>query len=149
MVFPHALRRSRQRPALPHPQRGCAGQHDEPQGWSAFGESNGPQAVADKIPQTTAWAFERKGGGRGFGFTGGHFHHNWGNDNQRKLVLNAILWTAKAEVPVEGVPSKVSPEELEANQDPKPGSKPNPKTKEQASTNHGDCKQCAFSAAGF
>lgn len=107
------------------------------------------KAVADKIPQTTAWAFERKGGGRGFGFTGGHFHRNWGNDNQRKLVLNAILWTAKAEVPAGGVPSKVTPEELEANQDPKGGAKPKPQTKEQASTDHGDCKQCAFSAAAF
>ena len=35
-----------------------------------------------------AWAFERPGGGRGFGFTGGHFHWNWGNDNFRKVVLN-------------------------------------------------------------
>lgn len=107
------------------------------------------KAVADKIPQTTAWAFERKDGGRGFGFTGGHFHHNWGNDNQRKLVLNAILWTAKADVPAEGVPSQVTAEELAANQDPKGAAKPKPQTKEQASTDHGDCKQCAFSAAAF
>jgi len=60
--------------------------------------------VAAKKPQATAWAFERKDGGRGFGFTGGHFHKGWGNDDQRKLVLNAILWTAKAEVPSGGVP---------------------------------------------
>ena len=32
------------------------------------------EAVAAKKPQTTAWAFERADGGRGFGFTGGHFH---------------------------------------------------------------------------
>lgn len=86
------------------------------------------KAVAAKIPQSTAWAFVRKDSGRGFGFTGGHFHKNWGDENQRKVVLNAILWTAKAEVPAEGVQSKVSIEELEANQDPKPG----PKTKTQA-----------------
>jgi type 1 glutamine amidotransferase len=107
------------------------------------------KAVADKIPQTTAWAFVRKDGGRGFGFTGGHFHHNWGNDNQRKLVLNAILWTAKADVPTEGVPSKVTAEELEANQDPKGAAKAKPQAQGQASTDHGDCKQCAFSAAAF
>jgi hypothetical protein len=77
------------------------------------------KAVADGLPQTVAWAFERPDGGRGFGFTGGHFHKNWGDDNQRKAVLNAIFWTAKAEVPAEGVPSKVTPEELHANLDPK------------------------------
>ena len=42
---------------------------------------------------------ERPDGGRGFGFTGGHFHRNWGDPNFRKLVLNAILWTAGLDVP--------------------------------------------------
>lgn len=77
------------------------------------------KAMVEGLPQTVAWAFERPDGGRGFGFTGGHFHKNWGDDNQRKTVLNAILWTAKAEVPAEGVTSKVTPEELAANLDPK------------------------------
>jgi type 1 glutamine amidotransferase len=76
------------------------------------------KAVAEGLPQTVAWAFERPDGGRGFGFTGGHFHKNWGDDNQRKVVLNAILWTAKAAVPADGVTSKVTAEELEANLDP-------------------------------
>ena len=58
-------------------------------------------------------------GGRGFGLTGGHFHKGWGNDDQRKLVLNAIVWSAKAEVPANGIESKVTPEELAANLDPK------------------------------
>jgi hypothetical protein len=31
-------------------------------------------AVQSRRPQTTAWAYERPQGGRGFGFTGGHFH---------------------------------------------------------------------------
>ncbi|HXJ76074.1 MAG TPA: ThuA domain-containing protein [Candidatus Dormibacteraeota bacterium] len=65
------------------------------------------------------WVFERSGGGRGFGFTGGHTHANWGNDNQRKVVLNAILWIAKAPVPENGVESVVTAEQLAANQDPK------------------------------
>ncbi len=82
--------------------------------------------VAAKKPQTTAWAFERANGGRGFGFTGGHFHKGWGNDDQRKLVLNAIVWTAKAEVPASGVPSKVTAADLEANLDPKGAPKPKP-----------------------
>lgn len=78
-----------------------------------------------KEPQHVAWAYERPDGkGRGFGFTGGHFHKNWQDDNFRKVVLNAIVWTANAEVPKDGVPSKTpTQEELEANQDyPKPGS---------------------------
>ncbi len=53
--------------------------------------------------QTVAWCVERSGGGRGFGFTGGHFFDNWGVENFRRLVLNAILWTAHAEVPAGGV----------------------------------------------
>lgn len=69
--------------------------------------------------QHMAWAAERPDGGRGFGFTGGHFYKNWGDDNFRKVVLNAILWTAKVEVPPEGVQSRVTPEELKKTLDAK------------------------------
>jgi len=69
--------------------------------------------------ETMMWAFERPDGGRGFGFTGGHTHAHWGNPNQLKVVLNALLWIAKADVPAEGVGSVVSPEELKQNLDPK------------------------------
>lgn len=65
------------------------------------------------------WSIERADGGRGFGFTGGHFHDNWANDNFRKVVLNALLWSAHVDIPENGVESKVSPEELEANLDQK------------------------------
>lgn len=65
------------------------------------------------------WAVERKDGGRGFGFTGGHFHDNWGNDNYRKVVLNSLLWVAKVDVPQGGVSSKVTKADLDANLDPK------------------------------
>ena len=67
------------------------------------------------------WAVERADGGRGFGFTGGHFHLNWGDDNFRKVVLNALLWIAKAEVPARGVESVVTEAELYQNLDDKPG----------------------------
>jgi len=80
-------------------------------------------AAAKSTPgriETVAWVTERPDGGRGFGFTGGHFHKNWGNDDFRKLVLNAILWTAKAEVPADGVASSVPEDELAKNLDPKP-----------------------------
>ena len=66
-----------------------------------------------------AWCVERPDGGRGFGFTGAHTHNNWGNDDFRKLVLNAILWIAKVDVPEDGVSCKVSDEDLKANLDPK------------------------------
>ncbi len=69
--------------------------------------------------ETMMWTVERAGGRRGFGFTGGHFHDNWGNDAFRKVVLNAIVWIAKAEVPPQGIESTVIPEQLDANLDPK------------------------------
>jgi type 1 glutamine amidotransferase len=83
------------------------------------------QAVAASEPQTVAWAFERPDGGRGFGFTGGHFHKNWGNENMRKLVLNAILWVAKVDVPANGVESAITEADLQQNLDPK-GARPQP-----------------------
>lgn len=73
--------------------------------------------------ETMMWVFERPNGGRGFGFTGGHTHANWGDDNQRKVVLNALLWVAGVEVPKNGVESKVTPAQLAANLDPKPAPK--------------------------
>jgi hypothetical protein len=66
-----------------------------------------------------AWVVERADGGRGFGFTGGHFHRNWENENFRKLVLNGLLWVAKADVPDGGVPSVVKQDDLLTNLDPK------------------------------
>ena len=83
-------------------------------------------AVARGESQTVAWASERPDGGRGFGFTGGHYHHNWGDDNFRKVVLNGILWVAKVEVPSEGVKSTVTAADLEQNLDDK-GGKPKAK----------------------
>ncbi|HTQ38795.1 MAG TPA: ThuA domain-containing protein [Pirellulales bacterium] len=77
--------------------------------------------VAQGVPQTMAWVVERPDGGRGFGFTGGHYHWNWGNDNFRKLALNMICWSAKVDVPAGGVASKTpTVDELMANLDPKP-----------------------------
>lgn len=66
-----------------------------------------------------AWAFNRANGGRSFGFTGAHFHKNWGDENFRRLVVNAILWTAKLEVPQEGAKVDLGPEDLNRNLDRK------------------------------
>jgi len=57
--------------------------------------------------QTVAWAVERADGGRGFAFTGGHPYSNFRNDSFRKVMLNAIAWAAKADVPANGVESTV------------------------------------------
>jgi hypothetical protein len=85
-------------------------------------------AVARGEPQTVAWAYERPNGGRGFGFTGAHFHANWGHDDFRKLALNAVLWLAKMDVPAKGVESRVTGDDLAANLDPKPTKKSPPNT---------------------
>ena len=53
-----------------------------------------------------AWARQRPGGGRGFGTTAGHFYDNWKHDSFRKMILNAIAWTARIDVPGGGVESR-------------------------------------------
>ncbi len=70
-----------------------------------------------------AWACQRADGGRGFGFTGGHFHTNWGWDDERRMMVNAILWTAKARIPNGGAPCKITAEDLTQNLDDKPAPK--------------------------
>ncbi len=70
-------------------------------------------------PEHMMWVIERPDGGRGFGFTGAHYHKNWGNDQFRKVVLNSILWIAKMDVPNRGVESTVTPEDLKQNLDRK------------------------------
>jgi hypothetical protein len=84
------------------------------------------EAVAAGDHQTLAWAFERADGGRGFGFTGGHRHENWGHDDFRKVVLNAVVWLARLDVPKEGVTSAVTEADLAANLDPKQKKPPAP-----------------------
>ena len=90
------------------------------------GNPNVAQAVLKrKEAQHVAWAYQRGEDynyGRGFGFTGAHFHENWASLDARRLVLNAIAWIAKVEVPESGVPSKeVTLDDLLKNQDfPRP-----------------------------
>jgi len=57
-------------------------------------------------PEHLAWVFEREGGGRGFGFAGGHKVWNFAQDDYRKLLLNAIVWISGAEIPPGGVKSE-------------------------------------------
>ncbi|MCK5941289.1 MAG: ThuA domain-containing protein, partial [Planctomycetes bacterium] len=81
-------------------------------------------AVAAGAPQHVAWAFPRADGGRAFGFTGAHVHWNWAHDDFRKVVLNAIAWCARVEVPDGGVASTTPDlDALIANQNGRPGPK--------------------------
>lgn len=95
------------------------------------------KAVAAGEIQHMAWAAEREGGGRGFGFTGGHFHWNWADENFRKTMLNAIVWAAHGDVPEDGVSTPdPTEEELEANQD-EPNPNPKPKQDSNAANDGG------------
>jgi type 1 glutamine amidotransferase len=76
--------------------------------------------AASGTPETMMWVFERPDGGRSFGFTGGHTHANWGDPNQRKIMLNALLWIAKVDVPAQGVQDKITDADLTTNLDEKP-----------------------------
>jgi type 1 glutamine amidotransferase len=75
--------------------------------------------AASGRPETMMWVFERPDGGRGFGFTGGHTHANWGDPNERKIVLNALLWLAKVDVPPGGVDDHITAADLTQNLDDK------------------------------
>ncbi len=76
------------------------------------------RAVAAGESQVVAWAYDRPEGGRGFGFTGAHNHVSWQDENFRKVVLNAILWTANVEVPKDGCSSTpVNDEQIKLNID--------------------------------
>ena len=84
------------------------------------------RSVAAGDMQTVAWAYERPDGGRSFGFTGGHFHWNWANDDARRLVTNAIRWSAGESIEASGsslATETVDLPKLKRNQDYEPGKK--------------------------
>jgi type 1 glutamine amidotransferase len=56
--------------------------------------------------RVVAWAREREDGGRGFGTTCGHFYENWKHPEFRTLILNALCWAAKVDVPKGGVEAR-------------------------------------------
>jgi len=65
---------------------------------------DGKLLVIDKAEtRPVAWAFARADGGRAFTFTGLHYLAGLDNPPLRKLLLNAIFWTAKMDVPKGGV----------------------------------------------
>lgn len=91
--------------------------HDEPYINNYFGKDGlakgvTPLATAMLPPEapkkeTVAWAVERADGGRGAGVVMPHFYRNWAHDDLRTLILNAIVWASKADVPKAGVQVKL------------------------------------------
>jgi type 1 glutamine amidotransferase len=70
--------------------------------------------------ETIAWVTVRSNGGRSFGFTGGHFHTNWGIPEFRRMVVNAVLWTAHLDIPKSGAKADLTADDLTKNLDEKP-----------------------------
>lgn len=58
--------------------------------------------------QLVAWGIERPDGGRGAAIVMPHYFRNWLDPNLRTLILNLIVWSAKIEVPAEGMDSQVN-----------------------------------------
>jgi type 1 glutamine amidotransferase len=69
--------------------------------------------------QVVGWVCQRSDGGRAFACTGPHYHASFQNEDFRRLVLNAILWTARIEVPPGGLETKVSPAVIRTSPAPK------------------------------
>jgi quercetin dioxygenase-like cupin family protein len=61
--------------------------------------------IGEPVTSTVAWAYERAGGGRAFGYTGAHYLAAFEQPTVRKMLLNAIAWTARIEVPAAGISS--------------------------------------------
>lgn len=93
--------------------------HDEPYIRNYFGKDHNRPAphvtvfATSMLPpeaperQAVAWGVERRDGGRGFGIVMPHFYKNWSQPDLRKLILNAIVWSAKLAVPENGVESSL------------------------------------------
>lgn len=106
-------------PAAPrHPAwRGCREftLNDEPYIQNYFGgPGNQPAAnvtvlATSMLPQdapkqeAVSWCVERADGGRGFAVVMPHFYRNWKLEELRRYILNGIVWSAKLEVPFDGV----------------------------------------------
>lgn len=74
--------------------------------------------------EVIAWAYERADGARSVGFTGADLHSSWHIDSQRRMVVNAILWSAKVNVPKDGAPVVLQEADFTSNMDSKPAAAP-------------------------
>ena len=60
-----------------------------------------------------SWAWERKDGGRSFGYSGCHYHENWSRPEYRRFISQAVLWTLKLTPPEKDFPAEVKPEDFQ------------------------------------
>jgi type 1 glutamine amidotransferase len=89
--------------------------HDEPYYNNYFGPNGNRPASTVTVfatamlppespkEEAVAWGTERSDGGRGFGIVMPHFYRNWANEDLRRFILNAIVWSAGLDVPQNGV----------------------------------------------
>jgi len=66
-----------------------------------------PEKKADVGPQVASFAYQRKGGGRAFVMGGLDWHSNLAIEDNRRFLLNGIVWAGRLEVPAGGVVSKL------------------------------------------
>lgn len=89
--------------------------NDEPYIQNYFGKDHNQPApnvtiiATSQLPpeapqkEAVAWAVQRDDRGRGFGIVMPHFYRNWQDGDLRRCILNGIVWSARLEVPAEGV----------------------------------------------
>jgi type 1 glutamine amidotransferase len=65
----------------------------------------------DGAKETVCWSWERPGGGRSFGFSGGHFLDNWRRPEYQRLFAQGILWTLQISPPEKDFPAPLAAEE--------------------------------------
>jgi hypothetical protein len=75
-------------------------------------------------PQVASFAYQRKEGGRGFVMGGLDFNGNMLIEDNRRFLLNGIVWAAGMEVPAGGVASSSIPEDMVVVSPPRPARPP-------------------------
>lgn len=71
-------------------------------------------------PQVASFAYQRKEGGRGFVMGGLDFNSNMLIEDNRRFLLNGIVWAAGMDVPAGGVASSSIPEDMIVVSPPRP-----------------------------
>lgn len=70
-----------------------------------------PTNANNGAPRPVSWVYERPDGGRSFVWGGSDFHDNMHSvEDYRRYLLNGIAWTAKIDIPAEGVAAPAPPE---------------------------------------
>lgn len=88
-------------------------------------------------PEMVAWCREVESGSRSFGFTGLHFHSNWQHEAYRRMVVQGILWTARAPLPKGGCDVDINPSDLKLPQKAVPEEVKNWKIRFEGMGGHG------------